>query len=50
MNRKENQPPTKQGIFYELNLTKNDGPYLCKDIMYNNPKSNNLLLNSCILR
>lgn len=39
----------KQGVFYELNLNKNNGPYLSKDIMYNNPRSNNLLTNHTIL-
>lgn len=43
MFRKENTPPTKQGIFYHLNLNKNSGPFLPKDIMYSNPISNNLL-------
>ena len=45
MFRKENIIPTKQGVFYELNLNKNNGPFLSKDIMYNNPKSFNLLAN-----
>lgn len=49
MFKKENHPPTKQGVFYELNLSKNNGPYLSKDIMYNNPRSNNLLTNTAIL-
>lgn len=49
MFRKENQVPTKQGVFYQLNLNKNNGPYLSKDIMYNNPKSNNLLSHQTIL-
>ncbi len=43
MFRKENTPPSKQGIFYHLNLNKNSGPFLPKDIMYSNPISNNLL-------
>lgn len=49
MFKKENLPPVKQGVFYELNLSKNNGPYLSKDIMYNNPRSNNLLTNTAIL-
>jgi hypothetical protein len=48
--KKENLPPIKQGVFYELNLNKNNGPYLSKDIMYNNPKSNHLLTNQSILK
>ena len=43
MIKKENWPPIKQGVFYQLNLNKNSGPFLSKDIMNNNPISNNLL-------
>lgn len=43
MLKKENWPPIKQGAFYQLNLNKNGGPFLSKDIMGNNPISNNLL-------
>lgn len=43
MIKKENWPPIKQGVFYQLNLSKNSGPFLSKDIMNNNPISNNLL-------
>jgi len=49
MLKKENQPPTKQGVFYQLNLNKNNGPYLSKDIMYNNTRSNTLLTTPAIL-
>jgi len=49
MLKKENQPPTKQGVFYQLNLNKNNGPYLSKDIMYNNTRSNPLLTTPAIL-
>lgn len=49
MFKKENRIPSKQGIFYQLPLNKNNGPYLSKDIMYNNPKSNALLTNPDIL-
>ena len=49
MFKKENVAPVKQGVFYELNLSKNSGPFLSKDIMYNNPRSNNLLTNHAIL-
>lgn len=45
MLKKENLPPIKQGVFYQLNLNKNSGPFLAKDIMFNNPKSNMLLTN-----
>ena len=41
--KKENVPPAKQGVFYQLSLSKNNGPFLSKDIMYSNPKSNTLL-------
>jgi hypothetical protein len=41
--KKENVAPVRQGVFYQLSLSKNDGPFLSKDIMYNNPKSNALL-------
>jgi len=49
MFKKENNPPTKQGVFYQLNLNKNNGPYLSKDIMYNNVRSNTLLTTPAIL-
>lgn len=49
MLKKENVAPTKQGVFYQLNLNKNSGPFLSKDIMYNNTKSNTLLTNVAIL-
>jgi hypothetical protein len=49
MFRKENLAPMKQGVFYQLNLNQNNGPYLSKDIMYNNTKSNTLLTNPTIL-
>ena len=39
----------KQGVFYQLPLSKNSGPFLSKDIMYNNRKSNTLLANTTIL-
>ena len=41
--KKENVAPMKQGVFYQLSLSKNNGPFLSNDIMYNNPKSNALL-------
>ena len=43
MPKKENWVPIKQGAFYQLSLNKNSGPFLSKDIMGNNPVSNNLL-------
>jgi len=43
MIKKENLPPIKQGVFYQLNINKNSGPFLPKDIMHDNPKSNMLL-------
>ena len=48
---KENKStrPVKQGVFYQLPLSKNSGPFLSKDIMYNNRKSNTLLANTSIL-
>lgn len=57
-NLKENHNPTKQGAFYELNLGififdklgKNNGPFLSKDIMFNNRKSMGLLTNLQILK
>ena len=49
MSQKENTIPLKQGVFYQLNLSKNNGPFLSKDIMYSNHKSNNLLTNHGIL-
>ena len=49
MFKKENRVPTKQGVFYQLNLNKNSGPFLSKDIMYSNHKSNNLLTNHDLL-
>jgi hypothetical protein len=50
MFKKENITLTKQGPFYQLNLNKNSGPFLAKDIMFNNPKSNALLTNQHILK
>jgi hypothetical protein len=49
MFKKENLPPVKQGVFYQLNLNKNNGPFLSKDIMYDNPKSFNLLANQAAI-
>jgi hypothetical protein len=40
---KENRP-IKQGGIYSLDLGKNNGPFLPKDIMFNNPKSVQLLV------
>lgn len=48
--KKENLPPVKQGVFYQLSLNKNNGPFLSKDIMYNNPKSNTLLPSASLLQ
>lgn len=47
---KENRSPTKQGVMYELNLDKDQGPYLSKDIMHSNPKSIALLAGSQIVK
>ena len=50
---KENSMPillNKQGIFYQIPLGKNNGPFLSKDIMHSNPKSISLLTGSEILR
>jgi hypothetical protein len=46
---KENRIPTKQGVMYELNIDKHQGPYLHKDIMHSNPKSIALLTGSQIV-
>lgn len=46
---KENRIPVKQGVLYELNLEKSQGPYLSKDIMHSNPKSISLLAGSQIV-
>ena len=45
---KENRP-TKQGGIYSLDLGKNNGPFLPKDIMFNNPKSVQLLVGAEVL-
>lgn len=50
MFQKENQIPRKQGAFYQLNLNKNNGPFLSKDIMFTNPRSTTLITNPDILR
>ena len=47
---KENKTPAKQGVMYELNLDKYQGPYLSKDIMHTNPKSIALLAGSQIVK
>jgi hypothetical protein len=47
---KENKMPVKQGVMYELNLDKSQGPYLSKDIMHSNPKSIALLAGSQIVK
>lgn len=47
---KENRSPTKQGVMYELNLDKDQGPYLSKDIMHSNPRSIALLAGSQIVK
>ena len=47
---KENRFPVKQGVMYELNLDKDQGPYLSKDIMHSNPKSIALLAGSQIVK
>lgn len=47
---KENRMPVKQGVMYELNLDKSQGPYLSKDIMHSNPKSIALLAGSQIVK
>lgn len=41
--------PTKQGVMYGLNLDKEQGPYLSKDIMHSNPRSITLLAGSQIM-
>lgn len=46
---KENQLPAKQGVMYELNIDKDQGPYLSKDIMHSNPRSITLLAGSQIM-
>jgi hypothetical protein len=50
MLKKENRPPGKQGVFYQLNLNQNNGPFLTKDIMHNNHKSNHLLTQGSAFR
>lgn len=50
MYEKENRVPVKQGVMYELNLNKSQGPYLSKDIMHTNPKSIALLAGSQIVK
>jgi hypothetical protein len=40
---KENIMPPKQTFFFQINLGKNQGPFLVKDIMHNNPKSISLI-------
>jgi septal ring factor EnvC (AmiA/AmiB activator) len=47
---KENRAPFKQGVMYELNLDKDQGPYLSKDIMHSNPRSIALLAGSQIVK
>ena len=47
---KENRIPGKQGVMYELNLDKDQGPYLSKDIMHSNPRSIALLAGSQIVK
>lgn len=42
----ENDRPRKQGGLYALDIGKNIGPFLPKDIMPNNPKSISLLVGS----
>jgi hypothetical protein len=49
LSKKENLAPVKQGVFYQLSLNKNNGPFLSKDIMYNNLKSNALLPSPSLL-
>lgn len=49
MFQKENNPPAKQGVMYQLNLDKEQGPYLNKDIMHSNPRSITLLAGSHIM-
>lgn len=46
MLKKENRPPSKQGVFYQLNLNQNNGPFLTKDIMHSNHKSHQMLTTS----
>ena len=47
---KENRVPNKQGVMYDLNIDKDQGPYLRKDIMHSNPKSIALLTGSQIVK
>ena len=47
---KENRVPNKQGVMYELNINKDQGAYLRKDIMHSNPKSIALLTGSQIVK
>lgn len=42
----EIERPRKQGGLYALEIGKNIGPFLPKDIMPNNPKSISLLVGS----
>lgn len=50
MLQKENKPPVRQGVLYELNLDRDQGPYLTKDIMHSNPRSITLLAGSQIMK
>jgi hypothetical protein len=50
MFQKENQPPVRQGVMYQLNLDKEQGPFLSKDIMHSNPRSITLLAGSQIMK
>jgi hypothetical protein len=50
MFQKENQPPARQGVMYQLNLDKEQGPFLSKDIMHSNPRSITLLAGSQIMK
>lgn len=47
---KENRGICKQGVMYELNIDKDQGPYLSKDIMHSNPRSIALLAGSQIVK
>jgi len=50
--RRESRPFSlgKQGVFYQIPLGKENGPFLSKDIMHNNPKSISLLTGTEILK
>ena len=50
MFEKENKAPVKQGVLYQLSLGKDNGPFLTKDIMHNNPKSIAMLAGSQIVK